>query len=101
MTRSSAIPEKDLLQSTSSQSFQDTNLEPIAVVGIGLKFPQDADTIDGFWDLLTAGRATVTDVPKDRWNVDSYYHPNPDRNDTVSDSHSLMLYGFFGLQFWL
>lgn len=97
MTRSSAIPEDDPLQSTPSQPFQEINPEPIAVVGIGLKFPQDADTIEGFWDLLTAGRATVTDVPKDRWNVDSYYHPNADRNDTVSTSTSFLLSGIFCL----
>ncbi|KAJ5094368.1 hypothetical protein N7456_010229 [Penicillium angulare] len=70
--------------SISSPAVAEPTPEPIAVVGIGLKFPQDADSIHGFWDLLVHGRSTVTDVPKSRWNVDSFYHPNADRHDTMN-----------------
>jgi acyl transferase domain-containing protein len=50
------------------------NLEdPIAVVGYSLKFPQDGDTPQSFWDMLYEGRCASTDFPPDRLNVDAWY----------------------------
>ncbi|WP_024806379.1 type I polyketide synthase [Nocardia sp. BMG51109] len=40
--------------------------EPIAIVGIGCRFP-GADGTEAFWDLLTTGVDAVTAVPVDRW----------------------------------
>ncbi len=51
--------------------------EPIAVVGIGCRFPGDISTAEAFWELLREGRSAVSEVPPDRWNVDSYYDPDP------------------------
>lgn len=47
--------------------------EPIAVVGVGLRFPGHCDTIDSFADLLQQGRAGTGLIPKDRWDNDLYY----------------------------
>ena len=58
-------------------------LEPIAVIGYSLKFPQDATSPEDFWQMLLHGRSAMTEVPKDRWNIDGFYHPNPDRHDSV------------------
>ncbi|HEY5985016.1 MAG TPA: beta-ketoacyl synthase N-terminal-like domain-containing protein, partial [Streptosporangiaceae bacterium] len=49
---------------------------PIAVVGLGAVMP-DAPTVAAFWDNITKGRYCVTDVPKDRWDPDLYYDPDP------------------------
>lgn len=51
--------------------------EPIAIVGIGCRFPQ-ADSPDAFWQLLTEGRDAIREVPNDRWSADKYYDPNPE-----------------------
>ncbi|MGC5053620.1 SDR family NAD(P)-dependent oxidoreductase [Micromonospora sp. DT48] len=48
--------------------------EPIAVVGMACRFPGAPD-LDGFWDLLTAARDAITEVPADRWDVDELYDP--------------------------
>ncbi|MFF0107324.1 amino acid adenylation domain-containing protein [Streptomyces hirsutus] len=40
-----------------------------AVVGLACRFP-GADTPEEFWDLLTAGRDTVSAVPPGRWGTD-------------------------------
>ncbi|GAB2803127.1 hypothetical protein GCM10027073_39440 [Streptomyces chlorus] len=40
-----------------------------AVVGLACRFP-GADTPEEFWDLLTAGRDTVSAVPPSRWDTD-------------------------------
>jgi myxalamid-type polyketide synthase MxaE and MxaD len=50
---------------------------PIAVVGMGCRFP-GAETIAAFWDLLVQGRSAVGRVPADRWDADAWYDPDPD-----------------------
>jgi len=52
--------------------------EPIAVIGIGCRFPGGADDPTSFWRLLEQGFDAVTEVPKERWDVDRYYDPDPD-----------------------
>src|SRR5262245_48024605 len=52
--------------------------EPIAIVGIGCRFPGGADSPAAFWDLLKDGKDAIVEVPKDRWNVDEFYDPNPE-----------------------
>lgn len=64
-------------------------LEPIAVIGLSLRFPQDAASVEGFWKLLTAGRSAMTEVPKDRFNVNAFYHPDASRTDAVCIHDSL------------
>ncbi|NDJ18581.1 type I polyketide synthase [Myxacorys almedinensis] len=57
-------------------SAQDRNLthatEPIAIVGLGCRFPGANDS-DAFWELLHRGTDAITRVPSDRWNVDALY----------------------------
>ncbi|MFZ0718964.1 SDR family NAD(P)-dependent oxidoreductase [Mycobacterium sp.] len=43
--------------------------EPIAVIGIGCRFP-GADDPAAFWRLLSEGRDAVGDIPPERWNPD-------------------------------
>ena len=52
--------------------------EPIAVVGIGCRFPGGANTTEQFWQLLCDGTDVITEVPGERWDVDAYFDPNPD-----------------------
>ena len=40
--------------------------EPLAVIGMGCRFPQ-ADSPDAFWRLLDEGRCAISDTPADRW----------------------------------
>lgn len=52
--------------------------EPIAIVGIGCRFPGGATTPARFWEMLRDGRDVVREVPIDRWNLDEYYDADPD-----------------------
>src|SRR5258705_6837897 len=47
-----------------------------AIVGYAARFPgaQDADE---FWDVLREGRDAISEVPKDRWDVDEFFDPEP------------------------
>ena len=51
--------------------------EPIAVVGIGCRFPGGISGPDDFWNILEGRIDTVTEIPKDRWNPDDYYDSDP------------------------
>ena len=52
--------------------------EPIAIVGAGCRLPGGVDTPDAFWELLRRGQDAVADVPRERWDVDAFYDPDPD-----------------------
>ncbi len=46
--------------------------EPIAVVGIGLRFPGSNETPADFAEFLRAGRSGTGPIPTDRWDVDGF-----------------------------
>lgn len=60
-----------------------TEPDPIAVIGFDVRLPQDACSAQEFWTMLYEGRNANTHVPKERVNMDAFYHPNPNRTDTV------------------
>ncbi len=59
------------------------DLEPIAVVGFSLKYPQDADSPGSFWSMLVEKKCAMTEWPKDRINLDAFYHRDEDRDEKV------------------
>jgi len=54
-----------------------TRTEPIAVIGVGCRFPKGANDPDAFWTLLRDGVDGISEVPPARWDVDAFYDPNP------------------------
>ncbi|MEM6613925.1 MAG: type I polyketide synthase, partial [Cyanobacteria bacterium P01_C01_bin.72] len=47
-------------------------LEPIAIIGIGCRFP-GANNPQAFWSMIRDGQKGIVEVPQSRWDVDSYY----------------------------
>ena len=50
--------------------------EPIAIVGIGCRFPGAKDPL-AFWQLLRDGVDAITEVPAERFSLDTFYDPDP------------------------
>jgi acyl transferase domain-containing protein len=50
---------------------------PIAIIGIGCRFPGGVVDADSFWRLLADGTDAITEIPGDRFAIDSYYDAKP------------------------
>ncbi|HEX6270322.1 MAG TPA: amino acid adenylation domain-containing protein [Anaerolineales bacterium] len=50
--------------------------EPIAIIGLSCRFP-GAENPEAFWQLLRNGVDAISEIPPDRWDVDSFYAPDP------------------------
>jgi malonyl CoA-acyl carrier protein transacylase len=57
--------------------------EPIAIIGMGCRFPGAKDP-EAFWQLLRDGTVAISEVPPDRWDVDAFYDPNLESNDKMN-----------------
>ncbi|KXT11738.1 hypothetical protein AC579_5038 [Pseudocercospora musae] len=71
----------------------DKLMEPIAIVGMGMRFPGESHSSDSFWDLLSKGRDGWRTMPKHRFNLDGYYHPDGARAGSVFVKGSHFLSG--------
>jgi acyl transferase domain-containing protein/acyl carrier protein len=53
--------------------------EPIAIIGMGCRFPGGASSPEAFWDLLSHGVDAICDVPPERWDWRRFYDPDPEK----------------------
>ncbi|NES64844.1 MAG: type I polyketide synthase, partial [Okeania sp. SIO2D1] len=52
--------------------------EPIAIIGMSCRFPGGATDPEKFWHLLQRGIGVRSEIPRDRWDIEAYYDPDPD-----------------------
>ncbi|KAL4792644.1 polyketide synthase [Aspergillus venezuelensis] len=57
---------------------------PIAIVGMGCRFPGDATSPEKLFELCLNARSAWSQVPEDRWNKDAFYHPDGKRIGTTN-----------------
>ncbi|XP_060082561.1 phenolphthiocerol/phthiocerol polyketide synthase subunit C-like [Ylistrum balloti] len=77
--------------------------DEIAIIGIGCRFP-GANNIKEFWNVLVNGENHVKEIPRDRWNVDAVFDPDPDaygktyvRQAGLLSNHDVWDNVFFGI----
>ncbi|MGH2509393.1 MAG: type I polyketide synthase, partial [Ktedonobacteraceae bacterium] len=53
-------------------------MEPIAIIGIGCRFPGNVNSSEDLWNLLKEGKDVIDDIPSERFgNIESLYDPKP------------------------
>ncbi|KAH8896313.1 putative polyketide synthase [Thozetella sp. PMI_491] len=83
---------------------RETN-EPIAIVGIGCRFPGGASSASKLWDVLKNPPQLAKRIPSDRFNLDRFYHPDGSHHGTFNVKETYFLdedirtfdNGFFGI----
>lgn len=71
-------------------SLQKNDKKPLAIVGIGCRFPGNANTPETFWNNLYNGKNAVIEVSPRRWNTKQHDHP-----DTQIHSKTITRWGGF------
>jgi acyl transferase domain-containing protein len=53
--------------------------EPIAVIGMGCRFPGGVRSPEDYWRLLRGGVNAISEIPPDRWPRERFHDPDPQR----------------------
>lgn len=56
-----------------------------AIIGYAARFP-GAASAEEYWALLRDGREAISDVPKDRWDIEEFF--DPDRRHRARSSRA-------------
>lgn len=51
--------------------------EPIAVIGIGCRFPGGVVDADTYWQVLLSGTDVLREIPPGRWDVEEFHDSRP------------------------
>ena len=57
--------------------------EPIAIIGMGCRFPGGAIDPDAYWQSLCNGTDAVSAIPEERWSVEACYDPQRDASGKI------------------
>ncbi|MGE2835900.1 type I polyketide synthase [Mycobacterium sp. SMC-4] len=69
--------QRDKLSEQFEKASRVAGAEPIAVVGMGCRFPGGVTGPDSYWEFLENGTDAIREVPADRWDAEAYYDPDP------------------------
>lgn len=77
--------------------------EPVAVIGLGCRFP-GANDPQRYWALLRAGEDAIREVPPERWDLERHFSDDPRAEGKMNSRYGGFLegidrfdHGFFGI----
>ncbi|PQE28507.1 Beta-ketoacyl synthase domain-containing protein [Rutstroemia sp. NJR-2017a WRK4] len=87
-TAAGTAPEVKLFKDIYSKAFTDGYISgysqpqpakqiPIAITGFAVRLPGNVATPDELWELCSRSRTGWSEIPKERFDAASFYHPNP------------------------
>src|SRR5690625_7705651 len=62
--------QRDALSGQFDKSSRIATAEPIAVIGVGCRFPGAGVGPQRYWEFLTGGGDAIGEVPPDRWDAE-------------------------------
>lgn len=65
--------------------------EPIAIVGAACRFAGEASSLGSLWDMISKVKTGYCQVPRDRWDSENWFHPDPDRKGGISSEHGYFI----------
>jgi acyl transferase domain-containing protein len=60
-----------------------TEMEGIAVIGMGCRFSGGANSVENFWQMLCEGRTGHGTIPESRYQASAWHHPSHERKGAV------------------
>jgi acyl transferase domain-containing protein/acyl carrier protein len=69
------------------ESYERAKSEPIAIIGMGCRFPGGSDTPEKYWEFLRSGQSGIREIPKDRWDMNALYDSDPDAPGKIYIRH--------------
>ncbi|GCE51339.1 type I polyketide synthase [Thermosporothrix hazakensis] len=60
------------------ETIEQVRKEPIAIIGMGCRFPGGGNSPEAFWNLLETRQDAIDLIPDTRWNPETFYDADPD-----------------------
>ncbi|KAH7131815.1 hypothetical protein B0J11DRAFT_599822 [Dendryphion nanum] len=65
--------------------------EPIAIIGASCRLAGEVSSLGGLWDMISNAKTGHCKIPADRWDADTWHHPDPDRKGGIAVQHGYFL----------
>ncbi|MBW4635672.1 MAG: GNAT family N-acetyltransferase [Iphinoe sp. HA4291-MV1] len=71
----------------SSSQIESNTKDFIAIIGMACRLPNGVNSTEEFWSLLRGGIDGITEVPKERWDIEHYYDSDKNQAGKIFSKH--------------